>query len=476
MRQEYGISTAEQEQVLLTLFHPNSTLLTTSSKILSKLQIWSNRQQSLTMIPPQPQAPVYRLLQSIVDDQQRLMVVQLFNILEMLADEPAALEIANTTSILAPEIVQELLDASMKKRLSPQICEILINQKPVATDTTKTVLLSPLDSLDDTILDDTITQITQLNSQSLPMMGLVEVLQDLLQEIDPLVKAASLYALQQLEPDLTRRIVHTLELSSEPLLQELIDQILQRSQTIEQVPTLTLDLEINGQYDQKIFQQAVVSVGRSEENNLVILDRQVSRCHALLKVSSKGLVIRDLGSSNGLRIQKQYLHNEEQVIPSGTKIHLCPSDDILITAHWSMMAVKSPEQPITILEKMLWLRSSPLFQTLNHQSLLALAQGSSLNIYKQNQILCKRGEPAQALWLLLDGTVQSDHRTLSVGQMIGELGILTKRTYAETVVVTSPQVSVLVISATGFDDLLDREPHISRSLLASISQRLQTSL
>jgi pSer/pThr/pTyr-binding forkhead associated (FHA) protein len=270
--------------------------------------------------------------------------------------------------------------------------------------------------------------------------------------------------------------VHTLERSSEPLLQELIDQILQRSKTIEQVPTLTLDLEIHGQHDQQVFQQAVVSVGRSEENNLVILDRQVSRCHALFKVSSKGLIIRDLGSSNGLRVQKQYLHNEEQVIPTGSKIYLCPSDDILITAHWSMMTAKSQEQPITVLEKMLWLRSSPLFQTLNHQSLLALAQSSSLSIYKQNQILCERGETAQALWLLLDGTVQSDHRTLSVGQMIGELGILTRRTYAETVVVTSPQVSVLVISATGFDDLLDREPHISRSLLASISQRLQTSL
>ncbi len=476
MRQEYGISTAEQEQVLLTLFHPNSALLTTSTKLLGKLQIWSTRQQSLTIIPPQPQAPIYQLLQSIVSDQQRLMVVQLLNILEMLADEPAALEIANTTSILAPGIVQELLDVGTKKRLSPQICQRLVHQKPVTTDTIKTVLINPLDSLDATILNDTITQITQLNSQSLPMMGLVEVLQDLLQEIDPLVKAASLYALQQLEPELTRRIVHTLERGSEPLLQELIDQILQRSQTIEQVPTLTLDLEIHGQYDQQVFQQAVVSVGRSEENNLVILDRQVSRQHALFKVNSKGLIIRDLGSSNGLRIKQEYLHNEEQTIPSGTKIHLCPSDDILVTAHWSMIAAKSQEQPITILEKMLWLRSSPLFQTLNHQSLLALAQSSSLSIYTQNQILCERGEPAQALWLLLGGTVQSDHRTLSVGQMIGELGILTRRTYAETVVVTSPQVSVLVISATGFDDLLDREPQISRSLLASISQRLQTSL
>lgn len=476
MRQEYGISTAEQEQVLLTLFHPNSTLLTTSTKILGRLQLWSARQQSLTIIPPQPQAPVYLLLQSIVADQQRLLVIQLFNILEMLADEPAALEIANTTSILASEVVQELLDASTKKRLLPQICGILINQKLAETDTTKTVLLNSLNSLDATILEETITQITQLNSQSLPMMGLVEVLQDLLQEIDPFVKAASLYALQKLEPELTRRIVHTLERSSEPLLQELIDQILHRSRTIKQVPTLTLDLEIYGQYEQQVFQQAVVSVGRSEENNLVILDRQVSRCHALFKVSSSGLVIRDLGSSNGLRVQKQYLHNEEQMIPSGTKIHLCPSDDILITAHWSMMASKAQEQPITILEKMLWLRFSPLFQTLNHQSLLALAQSSNFSIYQQNQILCERGEPAQALWLLLDGTVQSDHCTLSVGQMIGELGILTRKAYAETVVVTSPQVSVLVISAIGFDDLLDREPHISRSLLASISQRLQTSL
>ncbi len=476
MRQEYSISTAEQEQVLWTLFHPNSALLTTSTALLGKLQLWSTRQQSLTMIPPYPPAPVYHLLRSIVDDQQRLMVVQLFNILEMLADEPAALEIANTTSLLAPEIVKDLLDASTKKRLLPQICEILTNQKPVTVDTTRTVLLDPMDSLDATILNETITQITQLNSQSLPMMGLVEVLQDLLQEIDPLVKAASLYALQQLEPELTSRIVHTLDRGSEPLLQELIDQILQRPLAVEQVPTLTLDLEIYGQYDQQVYQQPIVSVGRSEENSLVILDRQVSRRHALFKLNAHGLAVRDLGSSNGLRVQQHYLHNEEQAIASGTKIHLCPSDDILITAHWSMMAANSKEQPITILEKILWLRSSPLFQALNHQSLLAVAQSSSLSIYTQGEILCEQGEPAQALWLLLDGTAQSEHRTMSAGQTIGELGILTRRTYTETMVATSPQVSVLVISATSFDDLLDREPQITRSLLASISQRLQTSL
>jgi CRP-like cAMP-binding protein len=110
---------------------------------------------------------------------------------------------------------------------------------------------------------------------------------------------------------------------------------------------------------------------------------------------------------------------------------------------------------------------------LNQQSLLLIARNSKLIIYNQGEVLCEQGKPATSLLMLISGTAQSPKRVISSGQMVGEAGVLAKTTYAETVVASSPKVPALVISASSFDALLDREPQIARSLLVSISQRLQ---
>jgi hypothetical protein len=468
MRLEYDITSAEQEQVLLALFHPDSILLSTSATLLEQLQVWSMRDTALTDLPSNPPAPIYQLLQSITANHQRLIVTQLLNMLELLEDDLVSAEIASTTRLLAHQTVKELLTTNTL-HISPQIQQILLSQASTTGFDPNTTRVGGLHV---TKLGEQMSHITQIADRLTPQISLETTLQDLIQELDPLTKTASLYALNQTSSQSIGQIAGNLDGVSDPLLQETIDRVLKRPIAPNMIPTLTLDLELSGHKDRRVYRKSIVRVGRASDNDLVILDEGVSRYHAVLKVDASGMmVLQDLRSQYGLRFGSTHLRDGESMIANSTKIYLSPNDDLAIEAHLSMTA--STEQPITTLEKLLWLRSSPLFQSLNHQNLLAIARTSSLIIYNQGDVLCQAGETAVSLLLLIVGTAQSDRHTFAGGEVIGEVGILTQTTYSETVIAKSPKVPTLVITSDSFNQLLDREPQITRDLLVSISQRLK---
>jgi hypothetical protein len=468
MRQEYSISNDEQEQVLLALFHPNSTLLSTSVQLLISLQLWSARYQSISLSATELQGSIYKILRSIISEHQRSIVAQLFNILELLENDPSALEIATTTGYLAPEIVQEMLETD-RDRLSVLVCQGLINQSQVAM---RSNVSEASNSLALTMANAAANQIVQIGQNPLPIVTLLEVLQDLLFEIDPLVQAVSLHVLSQINHQQGKNQAQRLDHVVPALVQETIDRVLKRPQPPKQVPTLTLDLVVYTRHERREFSQPIIRMGRSPGNDLIVLDNQISRNHAIFKVDAKGITLRDLGSTNGLRFGNTCLKDREKPLPSGSKILLCPSNEITITAHWSL--IEKTEEAVTTIEKLLWFRSSKFFEPFGHQSLVDLAHSSSLRVYEQGEELCIQGAPATALLLIISGSVRFGAEKLGPGKVIGELGILTKSTYRETAIAHSAKVPVLVIPADSFNDLLDRDAQVARALLVSVSQRLQT--
>jgi FHA domain/Cyclic nucleotide-binding domain len=470
LRAQYRVTPEEQDQVLLAMFHPDSTLLNTSAILLGKLQQSKMQQNALTNLPINPEAQVYQLLRSIVADRQKSIANQLLNILELLADDAAAPEIARTTGLLAYQSVKEILSIN-KPRLSAQIKQILLSKSTTTGVGSQDATV--VGGLYLTAVEDKMAQITRLGSKSVPEISLTETLQDLLQEIDPLTRAASFHALSQVEPNLPQHILSQVDGLGEPLLQEVVDRVLQRQVVKPAIPTLNLTLNVNGDVQQLVYQQPSIRIGRSADNDLVILDEQISRYHAILQSDDTGVVIQDLESNYGLRLPNLRLRNGKQKVDNGTKIYFCSSEEIYIQAFYTLVAAQTNEQHITTLEKLLWLRSSPFFRTLNQQSLLLIARSSKLKIYDQGEFLCEQGKPAANLLMLISGSAQAASQTITAGQIVGEMGILAKTTYPETVVASSPRVPVLVIAAESFDELLDREPQIARALLASISQRLQ---
>jgi hypothetical protein len=472
LRSQYRITTEEQDQVLLAMFHPDSALLSTSAVLLGKLQQGKMQQNALTNLPINPGAQVYQLLLSIVADRQKSIVNQLLNILELLANDPSATEIARTTGLLAHQAVKEVLVIN-KPRISAQIKQILLSKSPTTAAGSQDLTI--VGGLHMTVVEDKMAQITRLGSKAFPEISLTETLQDLLQDVDPLTKAASFHALSQVEPNLPQHIIDRVDGCGEPLLQEVVDRVLQRPAVKLVVPTTKLTLNVNGDLQQLAYQQPTIRIGRSSDNDLVILNEQISRYHAILHIDDTGVVVQDLESNYGLRLSNLRLRNGRQQVDNGTKIYFCSSEEIFIQVSYALTATQTNEQYITTLEKLLWLRSSPFFQPLSQQNLLLIARSSKLLIYNQGEFLCEQGKPAANLLMLISGTAQTMSQTIAAGQIIGETGILAKTTYPETVVASSPRVPALVIAAESFDELLDREPQIARALLVSVSQRLQTT-
>jgi FHA domain/Cyclic nucleotide-binding domain/4Fe-4S binding domain len=468
MRQEYSISNDEQEQVLLALFHPNSTLLSTSMQLLTNLQLWSARYQAVSLSATEVQGSTYKILRSIVYDHQRSLVAQLFNILEILAGDLSAIDIATTTGYLAPEVVREILEVD-RDRLSALVCQSLVNQTQIAN---RNRMSDASDSLALTLANAAADQIAQIGHNPLPVLTLLEVIQDLLLEIDPLVQAVSLHVLNQINPAQGKTRAGHLDGLVPALVQETVDRVLQKPQPPRQVPTLTLDLVLYNRHERREFSQPIIRLGRSPNNDLVVLDNQISRNHAIFKVDANGITLRDLGSTNGLRFGDTCLKDQEKVLPSGSKVLLCPSNEITVTAYWSML--EQAKEAVTTVEKLLWFRASKFFEPFGHQSLVDLAHSSSLRVYEQGEELCEKGAPATDLMLIISGSVRFDQEKLGPGKVIGELGILTKSTYRETAIANSAKLPVLIIPADSFNDLLDRDAQVARALLVSVSQRLQT--
>lgn len=71
------------------------------------------------------------------------------------------------------------------------------------------------------------------------------------------------------------------------------------------------------------FDQFPLSIGRSYINDVILEDPYVDTAHAQIEQDESGqLVVRDLGSTNGVYLNKQKISNEQTFISTGSKLTL----------------------------------------------------------------------------------------------------------------------------------------------------------
>jgi pSer/pThr/pTyr-binding forkhead associated (FHA) protein len=498
LRQEYAITTDEQEQVLADMFHQDGPLLRTAETLLAQLQDLAVRGQMLYNSVPNPQAPAYVLLRKAVQDKGKLITVQIFRILEMLGDSFEALNIARATGVLAANIIETVLQSydgqsKWQKRLSPRIISSL-QQKDLLTEpiqlstnlntsaiTYNEVLTQP-DALD------AVTQL--LGKRTVLPEAINDVLLKLLQDVDPLVQAASLYAIHQSDPSVgfqqARQILENKHNKDWLLLETartILGQGQHQNETVN-VPTLIAQVRVMGRTERRIFQQSTIRVGRGHENDIVMLDSRVSRQHAIFYLDEKGVSVRDLGSSNGLRIGKDYVQDQQKQLTSGDIIRLSSGDDLVIHVQWELRPFQGETvtESIGTLEKLFWLYESSFFRGLKANALIELARNSQVRVYRPQEEICKIGTPAVELIVLIDGEavlLRNDTNnavTILPGQTIGELEVLTHNHYAATLIAAGVRTRTLAIKAKDFEDMLSYDPLLARNLLEIVSTRLQESL
>ncbi len=74
----------------------------------------------------------------------------------------------------------------------------------------------------------------------------------------------------------------------------------------------------------------ITLIGRSEDNNIVVEEGNVSRQHAGIRSEATGYWIEDLGSRNGTFVNGAQVEGEGQRLRDNDKIELGGAEDI----HW----------------------------------------------------------------------------------------------------------------------------------------------
>ncbi|HKS30139.1 MAG TPA: cyclic nucleotide-binding domain-containing protein [Pyrinomonadaceae bacterium] len=136
---------------------------------------------------------------------------------------------------------------------------------------------------------------------------------------------------------------------------------------------------------------------------------------------------------------------------------------------------------ITI-EKMIALRSAPIFFTIAPEGLAELARACREDEYAPAEDLCLEGEPGNEVFILLAGDVQVLKRdgtgervvaTEKAGGFIGEMAVLDPAPRSATLRAGSEGVRVLRLDGTAFRNALNNDPTIASSVIRTLAQRLR---
>jgi pSer/pThr/pTyr-binding forkhead associated (FHA) protein len=437
-------------------------------------------------------------LRNAVKEKLKLIATQLLSILEILGDSSEAMNIARSTGVLASNVISEILQSdseafSWNKRLAPRIISVL-QQSVQLTDSIElsTNIGSTTAPFDQALTSANRGQLTTqlIGKQISSKEALNDVLLKLVQDIDPLVQSASLYALQQSDPTIAFQQAQQLldsKQNKDWLLQETAEKILgiNHNQTQgEKVPTLITQIRVMGKTQTRTFQQATIQVGRGHDNDIVILDNRVSREHAIFYLDDKGVSVKDLDSSNGLRIGKEYIQNQQKQLKSGDFVRFSSGDDLVIHIQWELRPVQAHTvtESVPTLLKLFWIYNSGFFKQLNAKALVELARNASVRVYRPQEEICKIGTLARELIIMVDGeatvspTDANQPQTILSGQTIGELEVLTHSNYAATVMAGGVSTKVLAIGAQDFERMLSTDPLLARNLLEVVTHRLQQNL
>jgi len=134
-------------------------------------------------------------------------------------------------------------------------------------------------------------------------------------------------------------------------------------------------------------------------------------------------------------------------------------------------------------EKVLFLKSAPLFSALDSEELAALADIALEKEFAPGEVIFEEGQPAHHLYFLARGKVEVFHRddsgeypiaTLGEEECFGEMAILDDETRSASIKALEP-TQVLKIDRDSFRELITERPQISFAIFKILSNRLRLS-
>jgi CRP/FNR family cyclic AMP-dependent transcriptional regulator len=118
----------------------------------------------------------------------------------------------------------------------------------------------------------------------------------------------------------------------------------------------------------------------------------------------------------------------------------------------------------------------PLFAGLSRRHLGRVASVASTKRYASGTPLARVGTPADAFYVILDGRARVDvpgrKVELEVGDFFGEMALIDGEPRSATVVAVG-DVHVLTVARAKFLKLLEAEPKIALTIMATLTRRLR---
>ena len=121
----------------------------------------------------------------------------------------------------------------------------------------------------------------------------------------------------------------------------------------------------------------------------------------------------------------------------------------------------------------------PLFAGLGERQRRKVASLAGIRRFADGAPLARHGEPGDALYVVLDGTVSVRRRgrptrTLGIGSIVGELALLDGGPRTASVVAEG-EVVTLTVPASRFRTLLRSEPAIAIGIAEELARRLRAA-
>ena len=122
------------------------------------------------------------------------------------------------------------------------------------------------------------------------------------------------------------------------------------------------------------------------------------------------------------------------------------------------------------------LKRTPLFEGLSKKELTALASATDDLQIEAGTVLCREGRVGSEFFVIVDGdaeVTQAGKRiaTLSGGDFVGEIALLTSAKRTATVTVTTP-VRCFVLTQSAFRQVLAASPSVQLKVMKGLAERL----
>lgn len=128
-------------------------------------------------------------------------------------------------------------------------------------------------------------------------------------------------------------------------------------------------------------------------------------------------------------------------------------------------------------EKIDFLSQVPMFAACNQRELRKIASVADQVEVAKGETLMTEGTPGREFFLIVDGTAKVTLRgkklaTLGPGEFLGEMALLDQGPRSATAVAETP-LTLLVVQARDFSNLLEEVPVVTRKIMRGMAGRLR---